>query len=61
MPAYLLLTGAALARVFGPLLYPAAIPWWHAVSAGLWSVAFLIFTAVYAPMLLRPRADGKPG
>jgi uncharacterized protein involved in response to NO len=59
--AYLILTGAALARVFGPLLDPATTAWWHAVSAVLWSVAFLIFTAVYAPMLLRPRADGKPG
>lgn len=62
MPAaYLLLTVAALARVFGPLLYPAASPWWHALSAGLWSIAFLVFTVVYAPMLLRPRFDGKPG
>ncbi len=59
--AFLLLAAAALARVFGPLLYPAATPWWHALSAVGWSVAFLIFTLVYAPMLLRPRADGKPG
>jgi uncharacterized protein involved in response to NO len=62
MPAaYLLLTAAALARVFGPLLYPAATPWWHGLSAALWSIAWLVFTLVYAPMLLRPRADGKPG
>jgi len=62
MPAaYLLLTAAALARVFGPLLYSAATPLWHALSAGLWCFAFLLFTVVYAPMLLRPRFDGKPG
>ena len=59
--AYLILTAAALARVFGPLVYPAAMLWWHTLSAGLWSAALLIFTVVYAPMLLRPRADGKPG
>jgi len=62
MPAaYLLLTAAALARVFAPLLYPAATPWWHGLSAGLWSVALLVFTIVYAPILARPRLDGKPG
>jgi uncharacterized protein involved in response to NO len=59
--AYLLLTGAALVRVFCPLLYPSAVPWWHAVSAAMWSLAFLIFTVVYAPILCRPRADGRPG
>ena len=59
--AYLALTGAALARVFGPLLAPAATPVWHAISAGLWAFAFLVFVLVYAPMLCRPRADGRAG
>jgi uncharacterized protein involved in response to NO len=31
-------------------------------ASGLaWIVAFGLFVAVYAPMLLRPRVDGKPG
>jgi uncharacterized protein involved in response to NO len=59
--AYLLLTGAALIRVFGlaafHLNYVAVI-----VLAGLcWSTAFALFVGVYAPILWLPRADGKPG
>jgi uncharacterized protein involved in response to NO len=26
-----------------------------------WSTAWLIFLMVYGPMLMAPRADGKPG
>ena len=32
-----------------------------AVSGLIWSMAFLIFTVVYIPILTRPRADGRPG
>jgi uncharacterized protein involved in response to NO len=31
------------------------------VAAALWTTAFLIFAGVYAPMLVTPRPDGKPG
>ena len=32
------------------------------VSAGvLWIAAFMIYLIVYAPILSRPRVDGKPG
>ncbi|MGH8260640.1 MAG: NnrS family protein, partial [Steroidobacteraceae bacterium] len=59
--AYLLLTGAAVVRVFGlsflPLTYPQVI----ILAALLWTAAFVLFVSVYAPMLLRPRVDGKPG
>ncbi len=52
---------AALVRVSVPLFFPEA----HAQSmvlAGLfWISAFGLFSAVYAPILLRPRVDGKPG
>jgi len=27
----------------------------------VWVAAFGLFVAMYAPMLLRPRVDGKPG
>jgi uncharacterized protein involved in response to NO len=59
--AYLALTAAALARVFGPLAYPSATAWWHGIAAALWSTAFVVFIVVYAPMLCRPRVDGRPG
>jgi len=59
--AYLLLAAAAIVRVFGLLWwrhnYPAVI----VVSGLLWTGAFALFVAVYAPMLWSPRADGKAG
>jgi uncharacterized protein involved in response to NO len=59
--AYLLLTVAALLRVFG-----LAVPGLNYVTvialAGLcWTVAFALFVAVYAPILWGPRVDGKSG
>jgi uncharacterized protein involved in response to NO len=30
-------------------------------AAGSWIAAFALFLAIYAPILLSPRADGKPG
>ena len=59
--AYLLVSAAALARIAGAWLpafgYAAAI----ALSAALWAAAFALFLWVYAPILVTPRADGKPG
>lgn len=57
--AYVALTLAAVLRVTGPLLpdYQGAL----AAAGGLWTVAFLLFLIVYAPILLRPRPDGVPG
>jgi uncharacterized protein involved in response to NO len=59
--AYLLLTAAAIVRVFGlsglRLNYPQVI----ALSALLWTMAFALFLSVYAPILWRPRVDGKVG
>jgi uncharacterized protein involved in response to NO len=58
--AYLLLTAAAVIRVFGlafGLNYPSVI----VLAALCWSVAFGIFLVIYAPILWRPRIDGKTG
>lgn len=59
--AYLLLSAAALARIVGAWMpafgYAPAI----AFSAALWAAAFALFLWVYAPILVTPRADGKPG
>jgi uncharacterized protein involved in response to NO len=58
---YVSLTAAALARVFGPMLMPSAGSMWLIVAALLWCLAFLLFLMVYAPILCRPRIDGRPG
>jgi uncharacterized protein involved in response to NO len=58
--AYLLLTGAALVRVFGPATgadYRVVLT----LAAMLWAGAFAAYLLVYAPILASPRADGKPG
>jgi uncharacterized protein involved in response to NO len=57
--AYLLLLAAGLVRVFGPALLPGGTA--LALAALLWAAAFATFLAVFAPMLLAPRPDGKPG
>lgn len=60
--AFALVNAAALVRVAVPLTLPDE---WYVraiVAAGfLWITAFAFFVAVYAPILLRPRADGLPG
>ena len=59
--AYGLLTAAAVVRVFGPIWIPLPYKDVIALAAALWTAAFVLFLAVYAPVLLSPRADGKPG
>ena len=57
--AYALLLGAVLLRVFGGLALPAMTA--LAAAALLWIAAFSVFLAVFGPMLLARRPDGKPG
>ena len=59
--AYILITGAAIARVFVPLLGPAAAALAPTLAGVLWTLAFGLFVLTYAPILMRPRADGGPG
>lgn len=59
--AYGLLVLAALVRVFGPALWPGDYLATIEAAALLWIAAFGIYTVVYAPILTRERADGKPG
>jgi uncharacterized protein involved in response to NO len=57
--AYALVMGAAIVRVFGPMMgwvYGAIV-----VSGLLWAAAFAIFAVTYWPILSRPRVDGRPG
>lgn len=58
--AYLLLILAALVRVIAPAVmsnYLATIE----AAALLWIVAFGIYVVVYAPILMKPRVDQRPG
>jgi uncharacterized protein involved in response to NO len=61
LAAYVLVHVAAFVRVFVPLVLPDAHVAWVIVSAVLWFAAFALFTAVYFPILSRPRLDGQPG
>jgi uncharacterized protein involved in response to NO len=58
--AYLALLAAALLRVFGSTALADPLTG-HIAAAVLWVLAFLLFLVAYAPMLVLPRADGKPG
>jgi uncharacterized protein involved in response to NO len=55
------MTMCSLARVAGPIL----VPGWYlsclALGALLWMVAFVFYVIAFAPILLSPRVDGKPG
>ena len=59
--AYLLVAGAALARVLLPWLAPAHTTTWLVVAAAAWATAFLLYLWVFTPWLLSSRLDGKDG
>jgi uncharacterized protein involved in response to NO len=52
---------AAAFRVFGVWLFPELTMRWLEASSLLWLLAFGIFVVVYAPILMRPRMDGRDG
>ena len=58
---YVLVLAAALVRVGVPLLQPAWNMGAVLASAALWSAGFGLYALRYAPVLLRPRLDGRPG
>jgi uncharacterized protein involved in response to NO len=58
--AFGLLNLAALVRVFAVYLVPAWYVGWILLSGLLWVLVFGVFAATYVPILLRPRADGRP-
>jgi uncharacterized protein involved in response to NO len=59
--AYVLISVAAVVRVFVPLLAPSTYTWALTVSAVAWCLAFTLYLAVYTPWLLQARLDGKDG
>jgi len=58
---YALVMAAAIVRVPGALLFPAAYVATVLAAAACWTLAFALYAIAYAPSLLRARADGKPG
>lgn len=52
--------GVALARLAAALLAGWRTPA-LTLAAACWITAFTLFTAVYAPILVGPRPDGRPG
>jgi uncharacterized protein involved in response to NO len=58
--AYGVLSAAALVRVLAAAV-PNYYEWSLKVAGSLWTLAFVILLAAYAPILLRRRADGRDG
>jgi uncharacterized protein involved in response to NO len=57
---YVLITLAALLRLGATLAPSMYTPLLHS-SGGAWIAAFALYLAVYGPMLLSSRPDGRPG
>lgn len=58
---FLLAIMGLVARVGLPLLLPSTYGLWIATSQVLWILAFALFSWIYAPMLVKPRVDGRYG
>ena len=59
--AFVAINLAVLIRVAWPLFFPAAYAEGMVIAGLAWMAAFGLFSVIYAPILLRPRVDGKPG
>lgn len=59
--AYGLLIVSVLIRVFGSSMLPLGYQTTIVVAGVLWLLSFAIYVLIYAPILLGPRVDGRPG
>jgi uncharacterized protein involved in response to NO len=59
--AFALVNLAAILRAVAPILVPAEYLDLVYAAGICWMLAFALFLWVYGPMLVRPRADGRPG
>lgn len=59
--AFVAVNVAGLLRVILPLALPVFAPAAIVLAGITWTLAFLIFTWIYLPILSRPRVDGRPG
>ena len=59
---FLFVIGAYLSRVWLPLLLPATNHYLsYLLSIFLWLLGYGLFVIIYLPMLIKSRADGRPG
>lgn len=59
--AFTIINLAAIVRVFGPIAVPEFQVPVIGLSGLLWATAFVLYLVEYAPILLGPRVDGRPG
>jgi uncharacterized protein involved in response to NO len=59
--AFGLVNLSAFLRALPPIWYPQWFSEFVIFSGGLWCIAFIIFVAIYTPILTQPRIDGRPG
>ena len=59
--AFVLVTVAAVFRLMTAFPVPLSMHWIFGLSALAWILAWLIFAISYLPILISPRADGRPG
>ncbi len=59
--AYVLLSLSVLVRVVGGAFWPERYLLAMSVAGFGWMASFLVYLVVYTPILVGPRADGKPG
>ncbi len=59
--AFLLLIVTSIVRVLLPIAMPDYHLVWIQLSQFFWMATFVVFLSAYAPMLIQPRTDGKPG
>lgn len=59
--AFLAIALAALVRSLGVILFPTYFILLIEIAGLLWCFSFLLFIFYYAPLLCKPRVDGKPG
>lgn len=59
--AYVCILSAAFVRVVLPAWLPEFTYWGIGIAAMFWVLAYAIYIFFYAPMLVRSRADGRPG
>jgi len=57
--SFILMQGAALLRVLGPVIVPDQASLWITISAFLWSACFILYLLLYARILWQPRPDGR--
>jgi uncharacterized protein involved in response to NO len=58
---YALIMAAAIVRVVGGIAFPELLRATVILSGLCWSLGFALYAIRYAPMLVAPRIDGKPG